>query len=101
MGHLLVLYGTPNNPADFERYYHAVHVPLAKKVPGLREYSVSNGPVQALAGTAPHLVADLRFDSVEAVHAALASPEGQTAAGDLRNFASGGATLMVYEGRMV
>lgn len=34
------------------------------------------------------------------VNAALASPEGQAAAGDLANFASGGATLLIYDVRL-
>ncbi len=58
---------------------------------------ISNGPVQALAGTAPHLVAILQFDSMADVNAALASPEGQAAAADLPNFASGGASLLIYD----
>jgi uncharacterized protein (TIGR02118 family) len=62
---------------------------------------ISNGPVQALAGTAPHLVAILQFDSMADVNAALASPEGQAAAADLPNFASGGATLLIYDHKTV
>jgi len=38
------------------------------------------------------------FDSIGDLVAALASPEGG-AADDLRNFASGGATLLIYDGK--
>jgi len=62
---------------------------------------ISNGPVQALAGIAPHLVAILHFDSLADLNAALASPEGQAAAADLPNFASGGATLLIYASKAV
>ena len=62
---------------------------------------MNSGPVQALSGSAPYLVAVLTFDSMADVQAALASPEGQAAAGDLPNFASGGATLLIYDTKMV
>ncbi len=44
-----------------------------------------------------HLVAILTFDSMEALQAALASPEGQKAAGDLAKFATGGADLLIFD----
>ena len=101
MAQLLVLYGTPTDPAAFERHYHRTHIPLAQNIPGLRKYAISQGPVHALAGTAPHLVATLDFDSLADIQAALATPEGQAAAGDLPNFASGGVTLLTYDNTTV
>jgi uncharacterized protein (TIGR02118 family) len=74
---------------------------LPKKIPGLLSYVISDGPVQALAGTPPHLVAILRFDSMAELEAALTSPEGQAAAADLRNFASAGATLLIFDSKTV
>jgi hypothetical protein len=35
------------------------------------------------------------------LHAAMASPEGQATTADLQNFASGGATVLIYEGKSV
>ena len=99
MAQILVLYNTPADPAAFDSYYRQTHIPLAQKVPGLRSYSINDGPVQALAGSAPYLVAILTFDSMADVNAALASPEGQAAAADLANFASGGATLLIYDSK--
>jgi uncharacterized protein (TIGR02118 family) len=99
MAQVLVLYNTPSDPAAFDRYYHHTHVPLANKIPGLRSNSISLGPVQALAGSAPHLVAILNFDSMAALQAALASPEGAATAADLANFASGGATILIYDNK--
>jgi uncharacterized protein (TIGR02118 family) len=101
MAQLLVLYNTPPDPAAFDRYYQQTHIPLAQKIPGLRSYSISSGPVRALVGSAPapHLVAILNFDSMADLNAALASPEGQRAAADLPNFASAGVTLLVYDSK--
>lgn len=101
MAQVLVLYNAPTDPIAFDRYYHEVHIPIAQKIPGLRSYSISDGPVQALAGAAPYLVAALHFDSMADIQAALASPEGQAAAADLPNFASGGATLLVFDNKLV
>jgi uncharacterized protein (TIGR02118 family) len=97
MAQLLVLHNAPADPAAFDRYYHKTHIPLAKKIPGLHSYVISDGPVQAPAGTAPHLIAILQFDSMADLNSALASPEGQAAAADLSNFASGGATLLIHD----
>jgi len=97
MTHLLVQYGVPVDPAAFDRYYRETHVPLAKTIPGLREYTISDGPVSALSGTAPHLVALLVFDSADALQAAFASAEGQATAADLVNFATGGVTMVAYQ----
>ena len=101
MAQVLVLYNPPADPAAFDRYYGDRHIPIARRIPGLRSYTISNGPVQALAGSAPYLVAVLTFDSMADLSAALASPEGQAAAADLPNFASGGATLLIYDSKLV
>jgi uncharacterized protein (TIGR02118 family) len=101
MAQVLVLYNTPADPAAVDHYYHQTHIPLAYKIPGLRSSVISNGPVQALAGIAPHLVAILHFDSLADLNASLGSPEGQTAAADLSNFASAGATLLIYDSKAV
>jgi uncharacterized protein (TIGR02118 family) len=97
MAQALVIYNTPADPAAFDRYYHETHIPIARKIPGLQSYRISSGPVQALAGTTPHLVAILEFDSMADLSAALASSEGQAAAADLPNFATGGVTLLIYD----
>ena len=101
MAQVLVLYNTPAEPAAFDRYYHEKHIPITRKIPGLREYVINTSPVQALAGAAPYLVAILNFDSMGDLSAALGSPEGQAAAADLPNFASGGATLLIYDCKAV
>jgi len=73
-------------------------VPLAKKIPGLRKYGISAGEVGVPAGPSGiHLVATLCFDPLNASKAGLASPQGQAAAGDLANFADGGAELYFFD----
>ncbi|MET0596409.1 MAG: EthD family reductase [Mesorhizobium sp.] len=98
MAILLALYRTPKDKAAFDRYYRETHVPLAKKIPGLRRYEISDGTVAGPEGPSNiHLVALLHFDSVDAIKAAIGTPDGQAAAGDLSNFADGGVDLMFID----
>jgi uncharacterized protein (TIGR02118 family) len=98
MARLLVLYKKPKNPEAFDKYYQSVHIPLAKKVPGLKQYDVSSGGVGTPTGASDiHLVAALDFETVAALQLGLASPEGQAAAGDLANFADGGVDLLIFD----
>jgi uncharacterized protein (TIGR02118 family) len=95
---LTVLYGQPHDSAAFDRHYQQTHAALAQKIPGLKGY-VTNKPAalnpQELSPY--YLIADLYFENMAALQAALQSPESQAAAGDLQNFATGGATLVVGE----
>ena len=98
MAKIVALYKTPKDTAAFDRYYFATHVPLAKKLPGLRKYDVSDGGAHGPEGASPyHLVATLAFDSLAAIQSALGSPEGQTVAADLANFADGGVELIFFD----
>jgi uncharacterized protein (TIGR02118 family) len=99
---VVVLYKTPKDPAAFDKYYAETHIPLAKKMPGLRKYQVSRGPVATPAGPSGiHLVATLTFDSMAAIQNAFGSAEGQAAAGDVPNFATGGADILLFDSRDV
>jgi uncharacterized protein (TIGR02118 family) len=98
MAKVLVLYKKPKNAEAFDKHYASVHIPLAKKIPGLTKYDISKGGVSTPAGPGDvHLVATLHFDSFDALQAGLASPEGKAAAGDLANFADGGVELYFFD----
>ena len=98
MAKLVALYKKPANVAQFDSHYFSKHVPLAKKIAGLRSYEVSVGPVSTPQGGSPfHLVAILGFDSMSAIQKALASTEGTATAADLANFAQAGVDLLVFD----
>jgi uncharacterized protein (TIGR02118 family) len=100
MATLLVLYKNPADTAAFDQHYFTTHVPLAKKIPGLRRYEISAGAVTTPQGEAPYrLVAMLSFDSMSAIQQALGSPEGQATAGDLANFAQAGVELLIFDAK--
>ena len=80
MAQLVVMYKTPNDTAAFDKYYAEKHIQVAKKIPGLRKYEISQGPVATPAGPSGyHLVALLHFDNLAAIQAAFGSAEGQAA----------------------
>ena len=77
-------------------------MPLAKTLPGLRSYEVTHGDVIGMAGKhGVYLVAILEFDSMSAIQAAMASPQGEATAADLANFAGAGVDVMMGQTRRV
>jgi len=77
----LALYETPTDPEAFDRHYREVHIPLGRRLPGLRRYAVGRDVV-AVRGAPYYLVAELEWDTMEELRAAFASPEGRATAAD-------------------
>lgn len=94
---MTVLYEHPDDPAAFEDYYAKEHTPLAERIPNVQRFE--SGTVSTPDGSEPpyHRIAELWFDSAEQMEESLATPEGQAATGDIPNFATGGATVLVSE----
>lgn len=102
MAKLVALYKQPADAAAFDAYYFGTHAPLAKKVPGLLRYEVSNGPVGTPQGESPyHLAAILSFDSAAALQQGLGTIEGQAAVADLANFAQAGVDILIFDSKEV
>jgi len=104
MAQMVVIYQTPNNVEAFDRHYFEIHVPLAKKIPGLRKYEVSHGPIATPVGTSDvYLIGTLHFDDLAAIKEAFASPEGQAAGADRRLFApdASGVQMFLFDNREV
>lgn len=78
----IVLWETPSDPEAFDRHYSEVHIPIARKIPGLRRYLISRDAV-AVRGEPYYQVAELEWDSLEELRAAFASPEGEATAADV------------------
>ncbi|MBL8877833.1 MAG: EthD family reductase [Phycisphaerales bacterium] len=94
---LIALYQKPADAEAFNNHYRTVHMPLANKMPGLRRCEL--GWVTGSPGGEAryHLVAELYFDSLDALNAAMKSPEGKAAAKDLMSFAGSIVHLMVAD----
>ena len=99
MAKLIVFYRTPRDPAEFDRYYAQVHIPLAKKIPGLRRLEVTRLTGAPSGASDLYLIAELYFDNAAAREAALASNEGKAAEADLPKFAEGIVSVYFGMGR--
>ena len=94
---LVVSYGKPEDPDAFDAYYRDTHVPLASKMPGVVKYTVGHAQALDPDQEVPYLVAELDFESEDAMNEALGSNPGQAAAADIGNFATGGAWMTHYD----
>lgn len=82
MAQMVVIYKTPEDKEAFDKHYFDIHVPLAKKLPGLIKYEVSKGPVIAITGEQLYLIRTLYFESLKAIKTAFASEAGKACAAD-------------------
>jgi len=95
---LIALYKKPEDAAAFDNHYREIHTPLAMKMPGLRKLEVQRVVGTPMGTEAPfYQVAEMTFDSLDAVKAALASPEGKAAGKDVMGFAGKIITMMLAE----
>ncbi len=102
MAQLVVMYKTPADPAAFDKHYFEKHVPIAQRIPGMRKFTVSQGPVATPAGPSDcYLVATLDFDDLGAIQAAFGSPEGQAAVADVQLFATAGVDMLMFDTRVL
>ena len=102
MAQLVVMYKTPTDVAAFDKHYSEKHIPLAKTIPGVRKYEVSQGPVATPVGPSGYyLVAIVHFDDLAAIQKAFGSAEGQAAVADVQNLATGGVDIFLFDTRQV
>jgi uncharacterized protein (TIGR02118 family) len=95
MYRLTVLYGHPKDPAEFDRYYREVHIPLARKMKDLIGWTIGKCESnEASSEPAYYLIVGLYAESAKALQAILDSPEGQATVADVPNFATGGVTFL-------
>lgn len=93
---LTALYGHPTDPAAFEKYYAATHMPLVMKMSGVLRHEKAK-VVGTPTGDKPpyHRMFEAWFESEAAMAAAMGSPEGKAMVADLANFATGGVTILI------
>ena len=96
MPKLIVLYPPPSDVATFERRYQFEHAPMVmEKIPGLKKFLAAQ-VLGTPAGTAPYQrVAELYFDSMVALQAAMASPGGHEAVAHAMEISTGGAPVVL------
>ena len=88
MTKLVALYRKPSDAAEFDKHYFEVHIPLVRKFPGLRKLEVTRVTGAPIGEAKFHLVAEMYFDTRDAMDAALASAEGKAVTRDIMSFAA-------------
>lgn len=84
---LVALYRKPADVAAFEQHYFQTHLPLARRMPGLIRAEVARVEGSPTGDSPYHFIAELYFESHDALRQAMGSPEGREAARDLMGFA--------------
>jgi uncharacterized protein (TIGR02118 family) len=99
--HIVVLYNPPKDPAAFEKYYAATHVPLvhkhAKEI-GFTEAKLVKFSSAVDGSPSPiYRKAELVFASMAALRKGVATNGFKQVGADLANFASGGVSALIGE----
>ena len=94
---VIVQYGQPTDPAEFDRHYREVHVGLVHAIPGLQRFTIGHPRSLDPSSPAPYLVAELDFASAQAMGESMSTAPGRAAGADVANFATGGASMASYD----
>lgn len=99
MAKLVILYCHPKDPAAFEDYYTHRHIPYAtENMPNVidaENLRVTRAPD---TDTPPfYRVSWLAYADLSDLQAGITSEAGQAVLGDLENFATGGATILICD----
>lgn len=84
---LVAIYRKPEDVEAFDQHYFNTHAPLAEKMPGLIKLEVAKVYGSPAGESDLHLIAEMYFESKEAMMAALKSPEGKATGKDVMSFA--------------
>ena len=84
---LVVLYKKPTDVSAFETHYRESHLPLVRKMPGVRKIDVSHFTGSPGGEALYYMMAEVCFDDKAAMMAALGSPEGKAAGKDIMSVA--------------
>jgi uncharacterized protein (TIGR02118 family) len=97
MAIMTVIYKTPKDVDAFEKHYFEVHIPLANQLPGLLKYEVNGGPIVSPTGHKDvHRIANLYFESLNAMENAFSSEIGQQCAADRLILAPNNDDVQIY-----
>ncbi len=97
MASIIVLFGKPKDPEAFDEQYWKEHVPLAKKMPGLKKYTIHKVVAAPRGEPGYYQVVELEFESMDALKKALESPEARESGRHGVKIATGGITFLYTE----
>ena len=100
MARFIILWSKPKDVEAFDRHYREVHIPLSKKMPGLRRYTLSRNATAVRGGELYYQIAELDWDDMASLrHALFESVEGRATGADMAVLTelSTGVQSMIYE----
>lgn len=90
---MIALFKQPDDPVRFDDYYFHVHIPLTKKIPGLKDMNIT----KFKKGSPYYLMCEMVYESKEAFKAASQTPESKESGKDVMNFAGNLVTFLFGE----
>lgn len=85
---LVALYKKPVDTAKFDEHFDAVHVPLIRQIPGLQKLEITRIIGAPIGESKYHVMAELYFESRDAMDRAVGTREGKALLRDLMSFAA-------------
>ncbi len=95
---VVAMYEHPEDKEKFDEHYFDTHMPLTKKIPGLKDVKVSRYEQDPMGNPSRYyIVCEMHYDSMEDLKHGLSSDEGKASAKDAMSFAGKSVTFMVGE----
>ncbi len=91
---VLLLFGNPIDKINFDEHFEKTTLPLLVQVPRVDNVQINRVAGAAIGDSSFHMIVELHFASQKAMQEGLNSKIGQEMAGDFKNFASGGVTIL-------
>lgn len=90
---IVAVHSKPVDPVHFDDYYPRVHIPMAKKFPGVLEVRYGHVDADPENPDAPYVICNVFFPDRATYEIAEKSPEMAEALADIPNFSTGGMKL--------
>jgi len=84
---LVALFRRPVDESTFEEHYEHVHLPLIRKMPGLKKLEAGKITGAPMSTPQFYRIAEMYFDNQQMLNVSMMSPDGMAAAKDLMSFA--------------
>ena len=99
MAKIIVLFGKPKDPNEFDEKYWNEHIPMAKQMPGLKRYTVNKVVAAPKGEPAYYQMVELEFENMDALKKAIESTAGRESGRHGFKLATGGITFLYAESK--
>ncbi len=94
---LIAIYDCPEDIHAFEKYYHEVHIPICKKMEGLKEMRLNKIFGAPTGNSLLHMISEMVWEDKAAWKRGMASPACMESGKDLAHFAKGKVSIHFAE----